>query len=57
MTLFDLRQTGGDVALTMSHVAARQEVRALLTAIALPEEDDLEAETQPAAEAAPVALA
>ena len=57
LTLFDLRQTGGDVALTMSHVAARQEVRALLTAIALPEEDDLEAGTEPAAEAAPVALA
>lgn len=57
LTLFDLRQTGGDVALTMSHVAARQEVRALLTAIALPEEDDLEAGAEPAAEAAPVALA
>ena len=57
LTLFDLRQTGGDVALTMSHVAARQEVRALLTAIALPEEDDLDAEAQPAAEAAPAVLA
>jgi len=57
LTLFDLGQTGGDVSLTMSHVAARQEVRALLTAIALPEEDDLEVEEGAAAEAAPVVLA
>jgi chromosome partitioning protein len=38
LTLLDLRQSGTD--LTMSHIAARQEVRALLTAIGLdvPEE-------------------
>lgn len=40
LTLLDLRQSGAD--LTMSHLAARQEVRALLAAIGLdiPEESD-----------------
>ncbi|MGF1609567.1 MAG: division plane positioning ATPase MipZ [Kiloniellales bacterium] len=37
LTLFDLRRIDGDVAMTMSHIAARQEVRALLSAVALPE--------------------
>lgn len=37
LTLFDLRRIEGDVALTMSHVAARQEVRELLSSMALPE--------------------
>ena len=35
LTLLDLREDGTGVALNMSHVAARQEVRALLQAIAL----------------------
>jgi chromosome partitioning protein len=37
LTLFDLRKKGTGVALTMSHLAARQEVRGLLDAIGLPE--------------------
>ena len=37
LTLFDLRQKGTGVALTMSHLAARQEVRGLLDAIGLPD--------------------
>lgn len=37
LTLLDLRQGEAGVALSMSHVAARQEVRALLAAIGLPE--------------------
>jgi chromosome partitioning protein len=36
LTLLDLREDGTGVVLNMSHVAARQEVRALLQAIALP---------------------
>ena len=36
LTLLDLREDGAGVTLNMSHVAARQEVRALLQAIALP---------------------
>jgi chromosome partitioning protein len=36
LTLLDLREEGTGVALNMSHVAARQEVRALLQAIGLP---------------------
>ncbi len=37
LTLFDLRRKGAGVTLTMSHLAARQEVRGLLEAIGLPE--------------------
>jgi chromosome partitioning protein len=37
LTLLDLREDDGAIPLTMSHVAARQEVRALLRAIGLPE--------------------
>jgi chromosome partitioning protein len=37
LTLLDLRQAEAGVAMSMSHVAARQEVRALLAAIGLPE--------------------
>jgi chromosome partitioning protein len=37
LTLFDLRRKGAGVTLTMSHLAARQEVRALLDAVGLPE--------------------
>lgn len=37
LTLFDLRRKGAGVPLTMSHIAARQEVRGLLDAIGLPE--------------------
>lgn len=37
LTLFDLRQKGTGVSLTLSHLAARQEVRGLLEAIGLPE--------------------
>lgn len=36
LTLLDLRRDGAKVAMTMSHVAARQEVRALLDALNLP---------------------
>jgi chromosome partitioning protein len=39
LTLLDLRQSGAD--LTMSHVAARQEVRALLAAVGLDIPDEL----------------
>jgi hypothetical protein len=35
LTLLDLRDDAVDVALTMSHVAARQELRALLNAVTL----------------------
>jgi chromosome partitioning protein len=37
LTLLDLREDTSDIPLSMSHVAARQEVRALLQAISLPE--------------------
>lgn len=37
LTLLDLRQADAGVSLSMSHVAARQEVRSLLAAIGLPE--------------------
>lgn len=37
LTLLDLRQADAGVSFSMSHVAARQEVRALLAAIGLPE--------------------
>ncbi|MEX0808761.1 MAG: division plane positioning ATPase MipZ [Dongiaceae bacterium] len=37
LTLFDLRQKGAGVSLTLSHLAARQEVRGLLDAIGLPD--------------------
>ncbi len=37
LTLFDLRRKGAGVTLTMSHLAARQEVRGLLEAIGLPD--------------------
>ena len=37
LTLFDLRRKGAGVPLTMSHLAARQEVRGLLESIGLPE--------------------
>ncbi len=39
LTLLDLRQVDGSIALNMSQVAARQEVRALLQAIGLPQPD------------------
>ncbi|RDD62813.1 division plane positioning ATPase MipZ [Ferruginivarius sediminum] len=38
LTLLDLREKGAGVAMSMSHVAARQEVRALLAAIGLTSE-------------------
>ena len=37
LTLLDLREDAADIPLNMSHVAARQEVRALISAIGLPE--------------------
>lgn len=37
LTLLDVREQGADVALTMSHVAALQEVRNLLHALGVPE--------------------
>ncbi len=37
LTLLDLREEGSTVSMTMSHVAARQELRGLLQAIDLPE--------------------
>ncbi|MEK9964965.1 MAG: division plane positioning ATPase MipZ [Rhodospirillaceae bacterium] len=37
LTLLDLREEGADVTLTMSHMAALQEVRTLLQAIGVPE--------------------
>jgi chromosome partitioning protein len=37
LTLLDMRQVEAGMAMSMSHVAARQEVRALLAAIGLPE--------------------
>src|SRR5690606_12213721 len=37
LTLLDLRQAETGAAMSMSHIAARQEVRALLAAIGLPE--------------------
>jgi chromosome partitioning protein len=39
LTLLDLRTKGIEVNMTMSHLAARQEVRALLDSIGLPEPD------------------
>jgi len=36
LTLMDLRDLAGDVSLSMSHLAARQEVRALVEAVRLP---------------------
>ncbi len=40
LTLLDLREKGVDQRMTMSHVAARQEVRALLEGLGLPEGSD-----------------
>ena len=40
LTLLDLRTKGIEVRMSMSHLAARQEVRALLEAIGLPEPED-----------------
>lgn len=40
LTLLDLRENGADVPLTLSHVAARQEVRTLLSAIGFSEVPD-----------------
>ncbi len=40
LTLLDLREGEGEIPLSMSHIAARQEVRALLRAIGLPEGPD-----------------
>ena len=37
LTLLDLREDAADIRLNMSHVAARQEVRALVAAIGLPD--------------------
>jgi chromosome partitioning protein len=44
LTLLDLREDAPDIGLNMSHLAARQEVRALLNAIALPSDSQ---ETKP----------
>jgi chromosome partitioning protein len=51
LTLLDLREDDSAIPLSMSHVAARQEVRALLRAIGLPEAPDgaARAETAPIA--------
>jgi len=49
LTLLDLREGAGAAPLSMSHVAARQEVRALLRAIGLPEGPGAEAPTHPGA--------
>ena len=38
--LVDVREKGVDQRMTMSHVAARQEVRALLEGLGLPEDSD-----------------
>jgi chromosome partitioning protein len=45
LTLLDLREEGAGVTLTMSHLAARQEVRALLEAIGLAELQEPQRET------------
>jgi chromosome partitioning protein len=51
LTLLDLKRGQGGVTLTMSHVAARQEVRDLVAALNLPRlgpaEDGPAAETSP----------
>jgi len=49
LTLLDLREGEGAVPLSMSHVAGRQEVRALLRAIGLPEGPGAEAGAHPGA--------
>ncbi len=49
LTLLDLREKGNGVALNMSHVSARQEVRALLKAIGLPDTGEAEASSKQAA--------
>lgn len=55
LTLFDLRVPGVGVEMTMSHVAARQEVRALLQAIGLIQDDsELDAESAPPPQSAEV---
>ncbi|MEE8507075.1 MAG: division plane positioning ATPase MipZ, partial [Kiloniellales bacterium] len=40
LTLLDMREDAADISLTMSHVAARQEVRALMQAISIPAEKE-----------------
>ena len=50
LTLLDLREGEGAAPLSMSHVAARQEVRALLRAIGLPEGPGAEAPTRSGAQ-------
>ena len=45
LTLLDLREEGAGVTLTMSHIAARQEVRLLLEELGLDDQPQLVAET------------
>ena len=56
LTLLDLRDRGIDVEFTMSHVAARQELRALLHAVQPPEADGGAGADEPGATAAPIAV-
>ncbi len=51
LTLLDLRRGGGGPSLTLSHVAARQEVRDLVAALNLPPRTALAPEVAPATEA------
>ncbi len=57
LTLLDLRENGADVPLTLSHVAARQEVRTLLAAIGFTEVPDEPETRQPPPDEAPAAPA
>jgi chromosome partitioning protein len=43
LTLLDLKEPGAGVELSMSHVAARNEVRALIAALKLPQVEALRA--------------
>jgi len=38
LTLLDLREKGTDITLSMSHIAARQELRRLLDALGVPQQ-------------------
>jgi len=53
LTLLDLREPGIDIPLTMSHIAARQEIRAVLEAVDLPAMPAGGAAEPPAAETPP----
>ncbi len=55
LTLLDLREKSVDVTLTVSHIAARQEIKALLVGIGLGQEDETDSKVSDHSNEKPVA--